>query len=107
MIFVSIEACKNFPGLQEFSRQQCRRVRFIVISRMFYLAVVGILNIRLCLLNRLLLVLLEDGRGDEGLDLPLEHLHVAGVVFVLERTFHLGSVGVLNCGGQTEPEGRF
>ena len=93
MIFVSIEACKNFPGLQEFSRQQCRRVRFILISlRMFYLAVEGILNIRLCLLNGLLLVLLEDGWGDEGLDLPLEHIHVAGVVFVFERTLHLRSV---------------
>ena len=102
--FVRIQACKDFPCLQEFSGHQCRCVRYIVISRMFYLAVVGILNIRLRLLNRLLLVLLQDGRGDEGLDLPLEHIHVAGVVLVFERTFHLGSVGVLDCGGQTEPE---
>ena len=74
---------------------------------MFYLAVKGILDIRLRFLNRLLLVLLQDGRGDEGLDLPLEHVHVAGVVLVLERTFHLRGVGVLNRGSQTEPEDRF
>ena len=74
---------------------------------MFYLAVVGILYIRLRLLHGLLLVLLKDGGRDEGLDFPLEHVHVAGVVLVLERTFHLRGVGVLDRGSQTEPEDRF
>merc|ERR1712223_1889809 len=66
------------------------------------LAMEGILNIRLRLLDRLLLVLLQHGRGDQSLDLPLQHLHVARVVLVLERAFHLRSVRMLDCCGQTK-----